>query len=166
MGKDVTNLRLKNRLPETEEGTIVYKTDPLIIKYHYEIDYLHSHGQDSPFFIGLSQGKLMGTRCTKCKYGFATPKLHCMECGAPCTWEEMPKEGTIHTWTRCYFGSQEFLEETPYTLILVEFKGFDTLFLSRLIGTDEKKTKIGMKVKAQFKRNSKFKVTDVYFTAE
>ena len=164
MTRDVTNLRGAMRLPETEDGTIVYNTDPLIIKFHYEVDYIHSFGQDSPYFIGLSQGKLMGTRCTRCKYGFATPKTHCMECGAPCKWEEMPKEGKIHTWTVCNFGSQEFLDETPFTLILVEFKGFDTLLLSRLIGeTDPKKIKIGDKVKAHFKRNSKFKATDVYF---
>ena len=72
----------------------------------------------------------------------------------------------IHTFTSCYFGSEEFLKETPYMLILVEFEKFNTLFLSRLIGFDPKKASldlVGMKVKPQFKRNAKFKPTDVYF---
>jgi len=48
------------KLPETETGTVVYNVDPLVVKYHYEADYIHSYAQDSPFFIGLTQGKLLG----------------------------------------------------------------------------------------------------------
>jgi len=51
----------KFRLPETEDGTVVFNTDPLIIKSHYGIDYIHSYAEDSPLFIGLSQGKRLGS---------------------------------------------------------------------------------------------------------
>ena len=40
------------------KGTIVYGIDPLVIRDHYEIDYLHSCAQDSPFFIGLTKGNV------------------------------------------------------------------------------------------------------------
>ncbi|HWP85777.1 MAG TPA: Zn-ribbon domain-containing OB-fold protein [Terriglobia bacterium] len=153
----------KIRLPETDEGTVVFHTDPLIIKNHYEIDYIHSYAEDSPFFVGLSQGKLMGSECSGCRYRFATPRAYCMQCGAPTKWIELPLEGRIHTWTTCYYGSEAFLKETPFHLILVEFDGVDTLFLARLVGPSQEEIKIGMKVRAQFLRNSKFKPTDVYF---
>jgi uncharacterized OB-fold protein len=153
----------KTRLPETDEGTILYKTDPIIMKWHYEIDYIHSYAQDSPFFVGLSQGKLLGSACKKCKRKYATPRAHCMECGAKTDWIELPLEGKVHTHTTCYFGGEAFLKETPFTLILVEFRGIDTLFLSRLIGVEPDQARIGMPVQAQFLRNSKFKATDVYF---
>lgn len=153
----------KIKVPETQEGTVVYNLDPLIIKYHYEIDYIHSYAQDTPFFAGLSAGKLMGSRCPKCGYTYATPRAHCMHCGGKTEWVELPKEGRVHTWTTCYFGSEVFLPETPFTLIMVEFEGVNTLFLSRLIGVEPSKAKIGMKVKAKFLRNSKFLPTDVYF---
>ncbi len=153
----------KIRLPETEEGTILFNIDPIIIKDHYEINYIHSYAQDSPFFAGLSKGKLLGSKCIKCSYTYGTPRSHCMECGAKTEWYELPLEGTIHTFTTCYFGSEAFLKETPFTLILVEFEGVNTLFLSRLIGVEPQDVKIGMKVKAQFLRHSKFKSTDVYF---
>ena len=39
----------------------------------------------------------------------------------------------------------------------------DTLFMSRLIGAEPEEARIGMDVEARFRRNSKFKVTDVYF---
>ncbi|MBI4318035.1 MAG: Zn-ribbon domain-containing OB-fold protein [Chloroflexi bacterium] len=155
----------KIKLPETEDGTILYNLDPIIIKHHYEIDYIHSYAQDSPFFAGLARGKLMGSECTACGYRFATPRSHCMECGAKTEWMELPPQGRVHTFTTCHFGSEAFLKETPFTLILVEFDGVDTLFLSRLVGVSSEDVRIGMPVKAQFLRLSKFKPTDVYFVA-
>ena len=166
------------KLPETEEGATLYNVPfpkdlsalkgmaPIITKSHYEIDYIHSYGQDSPFFAGLANGKLMGTRCPRCPYTYGTPRLHCMYCGEECDWIELPQEGFIHTFTVCHYGSQEFLPETPFILILVEWPGVNTLFLSRLMGVDPKAPSlswVGMKVRARFKRLSKFKPTDVYF---
>lgn len=151
------------KLPETDDGTIVFNTDPIVVKSPYHVDYIHSYAQDSPFFHGLASGKILGSHCTKCGYKFATPRAHCMECGAKTKWFEVPKEGRVHTWTTCYFGSEEFLKETPFNLVLVEFDGVDSLFLSRLCGCEEKDIKVGMPIKARFRRNSKYKVTDVYF---
>ncbi|WP_298431885.1 Zn-ribbon domain-containing OB-fold protein [Geobacter sp.] len=151
------------KLPETDEGTVLFNVDPIIIKYHYEVDYLHSYAQDSPFFAGLARGKLLGSRCTGCGYVFATPRGHCMECGAPTEWHQLPHEGRIHTFTTCHFGGEAFLKETPFTLILVEFDGANTLFLSRLVGADPDEVRIGMGVRARFRRNCQFRPTDVYF---
>jgi hypothetical protein len=166
------------RLPETDDGTILFNVPfpkdlkdlkgmaPIIIKQPYQIDYIHSYAQDSPFFAGLANGKLLGTRCAPCRYTYATPRLHCMYCGGECDWVELPKEGNVHTFTVCHYGSEEFLKETPFVLILVEWPGVDTLFLARLMGVDPLKPSlqwVGMKVRAQFKRLSKFKPTDVYF---
>ncbi|HTP64936.1 MAG TPA: Zn-ribbon domain-containing OB-fold protein [Geobacteraceae bacterium] len=153
----------KVKLPETEDGTVLFNLDPIIIKDHYEIDYLHSYAQDSPFFAALARHKLLGSRCTSCGYRYATPRGHCMECGAPTEWFELPQEGRVHTYTTCYFGGEKFLKETPFTLILVEFDTADTLFLSRLTGCEPDEVKIGMPVRARFLRNCKFRATDVYF---
>jgi hypothetical protein len=153
------------KLPETQDGTVLYNLDPIILKHHWEVDYLHSYAQDSPFFAGLARKRLLGSKCAACGYVFATPRGHCMQCGAETEWHELPQEGRIHTFTTCFFGGEAFLEETPFTLILVEFEGADTLFLSRLLGVEEAEVHIGMPVKARFARNSKFRPTDVYFVA-
>lgn len=139
------------------------KMEPLKIWYPYQVNYIHSYGQDSPFFAGLANKKLLGTRCKKCRTTYATPRLHCMDCGQECDWVELPQEGRVHTWTTCYFGSEEFLKETPFHLVLVELPGANTLFLSRLVGAKEGKIKIGMKVKAKFKKPSQLKASDIYF---
>ncbi len=153
----------KVRLPEVDTGAVVFCTDPLVVKEHYGIDYLHSYAEDSPFFTGLAQGKLMGSECTRCHYRFATPRAYCMECGAETRWYELPLEGRVHTWTTCHFGSEAFLKETPFNLALIEFEGVNSLLLARLIGVTENEIKIGMPVQAKFRRLAQFKPTDVYF---
>ncbi len=164
------------KLPETMTGSTVYnvpfpedlselkKMSPIIVKYPYQIEYIHSYGQDSPFFAALTRKKILGTRCPGCRYTYATPKYHCMLCGSECDWIELPLVGRIHTFTTCYFGSEAFLEETPFHLILVEFDGVDTLLLARLIGVEKPEDiKIGMKVNARFRRLCELKPTDLYF---
>jgi len=46
------------------------------------------------------------------------------------------RKATVHAFTVCHFGSEAFLDETPYVLVLVEFEGVNTLLLSRLMGID------------------------------
>ena len=59
------------RLPETEVGQEIYSLpmpkdtgalkgmQPILIKQPYQIDYIHSYGQDSPWFAGLSNSEIM-----------------------------------------------------------------------------------------------------------
>jgi len=109
---------------------------------------------------------LLGTKEASSDYTYATPRGHGMYDGKETQWVELPQEGRVHAFTVCYFGSEEFLPETPFVLALIEFEGADTLFLTRLLGTDPDDAGldwIGMKVKARFLRNAKLKPTDVYF---
>jgi len=146
-----------------EKGVTLFGMDPLIILDHYETDYHHSYGQDSPFFVGLSKGDLLGSRCITCGYFYATPRSHCMQCSSPTRWEPLPHAGQIHTFTVCYYGGESFLGETPFILILVEFQAVDTLFLSRLKGLSPHQVSIGLPVQARFAKEPTFKVTDVWF---
>jgi len=86
-----------------------------------------------------------------------------MYCGGKTDWFELPATGRIHSWTVCYFAAEEFLKEVPFTLVLVEFDGVNTLFLSRLIGLERKDIQIGMQVKPRFRRKATWSVRDVYF---
>lgn len=175
--------KLPGKMEETDEGQILFnvpfprKLDPqalralkdmtpIIIKQPYQIDYIHSYGQDSPFFAGLANRVFLGNRDPQSGYTYATPRGHDMFSGEETEWVRLPDEGVVHAFTVCYFGSEEFLPQTPFVLILVELEGANTLFLSRLVGVEPEKPSldwIGMKVKAQYLRNSKFKPTDVYF---
>lgn len=139
--------------------------ESLVIRYPYSIEYIHSYAEDSPFFLGLSEGRLMGSKCTKagCRFLFATPRGHCMVCGSPTQWVPMPTKGRVHSWTTCHFGSEAFLKETPYNLCLVEFEGAGSLLLARLKACVEEDLYVGMPVEARFSPTPKYSVTDVWF---
>ncbi len=139
---------------------------PILIEQPYNITYLHSFGQDSPFFAGLANGHLLVNRDPESGYTYATPRGHDMYTGDETEWVEIAAKGKVHAFTVCHFGSEEFLPETPFVLALIDFPGVDTLFLSRIIGVDPHEASldwIGMEVKGRFRRLSKFKPTDVYF---
>jgi uncharacterized OB-fold protein len=144
-------------------GTVVYSENPLVIQEHYETDYIHSYAEDSEFFLGLSAGRLLGSECTSCHYRFATPRAYCLQCGSPTKWIELPLEGRIHSWTTCHYGSETFLNQTPFHLVLVEFEGVDTLLMARLVAPKRAKIRIGQRVRPKFVRKPKHRVTDVYF---
>ncbi len=139
---------------------------PIVKRQPYHVEYVHSYGQDSPFFAGLANRVLIGNRDAETGYTYATPRGADMYTGKETEWVRLPDEGTIHAFTVCHFGSEEFLPETPFILALVEFKGANTLFLTRIVGLDPQQATldwIGMRVKARYLRNSKMKPTDVYF---
>ena len=141
---------------------------PLQIEQDYAITYLHSYGQDSPWFAAASNKVLLGTREANSGYTYATPRGHDMFSGKETEWIDLTdRPARIHAFTVCFFGSEEFLPETPYVLALIEFDDVDTLFLTRLMGMDPEQASldwVGLEVKPAFLRNSKLKPTDVYFT--
>lgn len=150
-----------------KKGAAVYKnpvgTEDLVILSPYKINYIHSYAEDSPFFLALAKGKLMGSECKNCHYRYATPRSHCMSCGHETKWFTLPNVGRVHSWTTCYFGGEEFLKETPFNLALIEFDRVDTLLLTRLKGAEEKDIFIGMKAKAVYSKKPRYLISDVHF---
>ncbi len=170
------------RIPETEDGRTIFnvpfpadpedlqsvkKLAPIVLKQPYQIEYIYALGQDSPFFAGLANKRLLGTRDPQSGYTYGTPRGHDMATGHETDWVDLTeRKATIHAFTVCHFGSEEFLPETPFVLALIAFEGADTLFLTRLVGVDPNAATldwIGMEVTPRFRRLSKFKPTDVYF---
>jgi uncharacterized protein len=152
--------------PTGDDLSVLKQMSPIVIKQPYSIDYNFSYGQDSPFFAALANGRFIVSREPQSGYTYANPRGHDMYSGRETQWVEIKPEGKIHAFTTCYFGSEAFLPECPFVLILVEFEECDTLFLGRLIGVDPDEANIGWigrKVKGRFLRNAKLKPTDIYF---
>lgn len=154
---------------ETDPDALAFlkRMAPIQIEQEYSITYLHSYGQDSPWFAGASNRRVLATQDPDSGYAYATPRGHDMYSGRETEWIDVTdRKATVHAFTVCYFGSEEFLPETPFVLALIEYEGVDTLFLTRLIGLDHSQASlewIGMQVQPRFLRNSKLKPTDVYF---
>ena len=176
--------KLPRKRPETLGGYIVHgmpfplETDPealaflkrlapIQIEQNYSITYLHSYGQDSPWFAGVANKRLLASQDPASGYTYATPRGHDMASGQETRWIDITdRPARVHAFTVCHFGSEEFLPETPYVLAMIEFDDVHTLFLTRLMGVDPSDASldwIGLAVEPRFLRNSKLKPTDVYF---
>jgi hypothetical protein len=176
--------KLPKKRPETLGGYVVHgipfpvetdpealaflkKLAPIQIEQPYSITYLHSYGQDSPWFAGAANKRLLASQDPTSGYTYATPRGHDMMSGDETRWIDITdRPAHVHAFTVCHFGSEEFLPETPYVLAMIEFEAVDTLFLTRLMGVDPSEANlnwIGMAVEPRFLRNSKLKPTDVYF---
>jgi uncharacterized OB-fold protein len=166
--KPPTYTKFRDVQAEIEKsGSAIFRdaegVESLVILSPYSINYIHSYAEDSAFFLGLADGKLMGSKCTRCGFVFATPRGHCMVCGSPTKWLELPKTGRVHSWTTCQFGSEAFLKETPYNLCMVEFDGAGSLLLARLKDCVQDDIWVGMPVEARFSPKPKYSITDVWF---
>lgn len=154
---------------ETDPDALAFlkRMGPLQIEQEYRITYLHSYGQDSPWFAGTSNRRLLAAEDPDSGYAYATPRGHDMYSGVETRWIDITdRTARVHAFTVCHFGSEEFLPECPFVLALVEFEDVNTLFLTRLMGVDPDEAAldwIGMEVQPRFLRNSKLKPTDVYF---
>ncbi|MDD2921559.1 MAG: OB-fold domain-containing protein [Anaerolineales bacterium] len=153
----------------TDEESLQFlkKMAPIQIEQEYKIMYLHSYGQDSPWFAGLTNKRLLASRDAKSGYTYANPRGHDVYSGDATNWIDITNvPAKIHAFTVCYFGSEEFLPDCPFVLALIEFEGVNTLLLTRIMGVDPAAPAldwIGMEVQPRFLRNSKLKPTDVYF---
>ena len=157
---------------ETDPESLAFlkKMAPIQIEQEYQITYLHSYAQDSPWFAALTNGRLLACQDPDSGYTYANPRGHDMVSGRSTRWVDITtRPARVHAFTVCHFGSEEFLAETPYVLALVEFDGVNTLLLTRLLGVDPEAASldwIGMRVAPRFVRNSKLKPTDVYFVPQ
>ena len=153
---------------DEEAMEFLKKMAPIQIEQEYRICYLHSYGQDSPWFAALTNRRLIASRDEKSGYTYANPRASDMFSGAETKWVDITNvPAKVHAFTVCHFGSEEFLPECPFVLALIEFEGVNTLLLTRLMGVDPDTPSldwIGMQVKPHFLRNSKLKPTDVYFS--
>lgn len=152
---------------DPESMAFLKKMAPIQIEQNYQITYLHSYAQDSPWFAGLTNKRLIANQDPESGYTYATPRGHDMYSGRRTDWIDITsRPAQVHAFTVCHFGSEEFLPETPFVLVLVELEGVNTLLLARMMGVDPNQASldwIGMKIKPKFLRNSKLKPTDVYF---
>jgi len=128
--------------------------------------YSHSYGLVSPFFRGLLEGKLKGTKCPKCGTVYCPPRAHCWnpKCRvADCEWVDLPLTGVIHTFTVQCLAAAPFEHQLPFSMGWVKIDGADTT-LAMMLHIPPKELFIGQKVKIEFvlKEQRKGDLTDCY----
>jgi len=131
--------------------------------------YSHSYGLVSPFFRGLLDGKLKGTKCPKCGTVYCPPRAHCWnpKCAvAETKWLDLPLRGVIHTFTIQCLAASPFANMLPFSMGYVKIDGADTT-LPMFLHIDPKEIFIGQKVEIKFvpKEERKGDLMDLYGVA-
>jgi len=125
--------------------------------------HFHTYGLLTPYFKGLTEGRLMATRCVnpRCPISrgngelWLPPRADCPDCHQPMVWQEVERpRGTIYTYTLVERGGAGLELPTPYYQIDVKIEGVCTIIKSYLVGSD-RKIRIGDKVRARFRTGEK-----------
>jgi len=117
-----------------------------------DMTYIHAYGGEAPFFEGLGEGKLLGTRCDNddCEFKgtvYQPFRIHCPDClGRNSTvdmTENARNSARVHTFMVCERSGAFNILDKPIKFINIEFDGVSTILMSYLSAGDPE---IGMKV--------------------
>jgi uncharacterized OB-fold protein len=116
--------------------------------------------EESAFFRGLADGRILGQRCPVCHKVYVPPRGACPVDGVPTTDEvELPDRGTITTFciVNVPFLGQKI--EPPYVSAYVLLDGADIAFLHLILGVDAADVRMGMRVEAVWKPREEWGTT-------
>jgi uncharacterized OB-fold protein len=133
--------------------------DGIISPVHLDYDYAASP-EESKFFRGLADGKILGQRCPKCQKVYVPPRGACPVDGVPTTDEvEVADHGTVTTFciVNVPFLGQKI--EPPYVSAYVLLDGADIAFLHLILGVEASEVRMGMRVKAVWKPRDEWGTT-------
>lgn len=123
--------------------------------------HFHTYGLLTPYFKGLTEGKLLATRCVnrQCPVSrgdgalWLPPRADCPDCHQRMVWQEVrDPRGYIYTYTQVARGGTGLELECPYYQVDVKLDGVCTILKSYL--ADRQPIRIGDRVRARFRRGA------------
>ncbi|WP_328530581.1 OB-fold domain-containing protein [Nocardioides sp. NBC_00368] len=138
--------------PET--GTPVGGTEDVsLIVTPVSLDYRYAASpEESSFFRGLAEGRILGQRCPKCRKVYVPPRGACPTDGVPTSEEvELSHVGTVTTFcvVNVPFLGQRI--KPPYVSAYVLLDGADIALQHLILEVPAEEVRMGMRVKAVWK---------------
>jgi uncharacterized OB-fold protein len=123
----------------------------VVVPVSLDYDYAASP-EESLFYRGLNEGRIMGQRCPTCQKVYVPPRSACPADGTPTAEEvELSQTGTITTFciVNVPFLGQKITP--PYVSAYVLLDGADIAVLHLILGVPADEVRMGMRVKAVWK---------------
>ena len=140
------------------------------IKHRPNVKYLWSAGiAMSRFVEGMKEGKIIGSKCVKCKRIMVPPRAFCEECFRPVDeYAPVKDTGTINTYSVSYGAGDASRIKEPILVAVIDIDGASKgMGILHLLGeiSDWKQIKFGMKVKAVWKPSEEREgsITDIKY---
>ncbi|MEV7398221.1 OB-fold domain-containing protein [Aeromicrobium sp. NPDC092404] len=145
--------------PASSPGPEGEAVSGIIAPVNLAYDYAASP-EESKFFRGLADGKLIGQRCPVCAKVYVPPRGACPVDGVPTTDEvEVADHGTVTTFciVNVPFTGQQI--PIPYVSAYVLLDGADIAFLHLILGIEAADVRMGLRVKAVWKPRDEWGTT-------
>ena len=123
----------------------------IVVPVSLDYDYAASP-EESLFYRGLNEGRIMGQRCPTCRKVYIPPRSACPADGTPTEEEiELSQTGTVTTFciVNVPFLGQKITP--PYVSAYVLLDGADIAFLHLILGVPAEEVRMGMRVEAVWK---------------
>lgn len=157
-----------------EPNTPIWKGDKLCgVTNPRNMTYIHSYGGEHVFFKGLSEGRLMASRCDnpacETKGSVYMPfRIHCPDCLGKNTHVDITdvakKTAKIHTFMTCERSGAFNTLDKPIKFINIEFAGVVTILMSYL---SKGQPEMGMRVTPIFKmKDPTYTIMDLSWVPE
>ena len=141
--------------PPTEQDPVTGVITPV------ELDYLYAASpEESAFYRGLAEGRILGQRCPTCEKVYVPPRSACPADGTPTSDEvELPGKGTVTTFciVNVPFLGQRI--KPPYVSAYVLLDGADIAFLHLILDIPAEEVRMGMRVEAVWKPRDEWGTT-------
>src|SRR4051794_28858896 len=140
---------------EGDDGDVTGIVVPVELDYTYE-----ASPEESAFFRGLAEGRILGQRCPTCGKVYVPPRSACPVDGTPTNEEiELPDKGTVTTFciVNVPFMGQKITP--PYVSAYVLLDGADIAFLHLILDIPAEEVRMGMRVEAVWKPREEWSTT-------
>jgi hypothetical protein len=117
-----------------------------------EADYIYTPGiAGERFFLELKNGKILGTRCRRCRIVYLPPRIYCEKCFHPLEeWVDCGRRGKVHTYTIAYKNKNGKPE-------IIAFIRIADGGLIHYLDTSPEEVEVGMEVEAVFREEEERK---------
>jgi uncharacterized OB-fold protein len=120
----------------------------IVTPTHLVYEYTAS-GAQAEFLDQISQGRLVGQRCSGCHKVYCPPSGAGPRCGLPTSeWVDVADRGTITTFCVVRVPSENIELKLPYSAANILLDGSDMPFIALLQECDPAEVRIGMRVEA------------------
>ncbi len=134
---------------DEKEGHPVYVSQrELYLRYEIPV------GEVYPFFQGLTEGKILASKCVTCGQLYFPPQAACPKCRQnKMDWVDISGQAQLVAYTQIFVRPQSFSEKQPYFVGVAKSRAGVNV-LAGISVQDAKALKIGMPVKLAVERQA------------